>query len=304
MVLHSFKNLGGTNLSPADKFVCLMGVNQTAPAIIVNESAISDNCEFVSPTDEDILNCSDLEELLALQAPITKDTDDTMIFLPTPWLLNVIMEAQTDNPFKLILAAKEGATRFNQSQLETDPTYVPSTAVMLHHFVKWAWGVKRNKVIPHTSFYLDPNDDEVEQHQTSRHQLCIQAFALPLMPQQPAGIPPIFHQNPNPILPHQPLATTNDAILQQLANSISRQSDEAAVANELMTRQLEFNIEKDDKKKDRIKKLHQSVKQLLLFASADDADSVPDEPLESCKRFINAKTDGIANQELNIQFKH
>ena len=43
---------------------------------------------------------------------------------------------------------------------------------------------------------------------------------------------------------------------------------------------------------------------MILFASADDAESVPEEPLESCKRFMNAETDGIADQELNIQFKN
>jgi hypothetical protein len=62
-----------------------------------------------------------------------------------------------------------------------------------------------------------------------------------------------------------------------------------------MTHQLEYNIEKDDKKKDRIKKLHHSIKQLILFASADDAKSIPDEPLESCKRFMNSETDGMSD---------
>ena len=47
-----------------------------------------------------------------------------------------------------------------------------------------------------------------------------------------------------------------------------------------------------------------SIKQLILFASTDDADSVPEEPLESCKRFMNAETDGNANQELKMQFKN
>ncbi len=119
----------------------------------------------------------------------------------------------------------------------------------------------------------------------------------------PAGAPPIFHPNAGHPVPPLTIAN-NDAILHLLANSISRQNDEAAATNDLMTRQLEHNIEKEDKKKDRIKKLHQSIKQLILFASADDAESVPDEPTESCKRFMNSESEGNADQELNIQFKN
>lgn len=59
----------------------------------------------------------------------------------------------------------------------------------------------------------------------------------------------------------------------------------------LMTCQLEFNIEKEDKEKDSIKKLHNSIKQLILFASADDDKSIP-------KHFMNSETDGIADKEL------
>jgi hypothetical protein len=93
-------------------------------------------------------------------------------------------------------------------------------------------------------------------------------------------------------------------ILQQLAASISRQSDEAKAQNELLTRQLEHTLDKEEKKKDRFKKLHSSTKQLILFASAEDAIDVPTEVVESCKRFINSETMGIAEQELNLQFKN
>ncbi len=98
--------------------------------------------------------------------------------------------------------------------------------------------------------------------------------------------------------------TTNEAVLQQLAASISRQSDEAKTQNKLLTRQLEHNLDKEEKKKHRFKKLHSSTKQLILFASADDADNTPWEVADSCKRFINAETTGIAKQELNLHFKN
>ena len=76
IILHSFKNLGGTILAPADKFVCLIGSNQTAPIVIVNEIALASTCDIVTPSAEDILACTTVEELLVLTAPLVEDNEE------------------------------------------------------------------------------------------------------------------------------------------------------------------------------------------------------------------------------------
>ena len=73
--------------------------------------------------------------------------------------------------------------------------------------------------------------------------------------------------------------------------------------NEIRTRQLDHTIKKDAKKKDRLKKLHPSVLKFILFASAEDANTVPPNVTEACERFINSETEGLADLELNDQFK-
>ena len=73
--------------------------------------------------------------------------------------------------------------------------------------------------------------------------------------------------------------------------------------NKLLTRQINHNIERDDKKKDRLKKLHPSVSNLLLFASAEDANTVPPDVTNACRRFNNSKSEGLADLELNTQFQ-
>jgi hypothetical protein len=50
------------------------------------------------------------------------------------------------------------------------------------------------------------------------------------------------------------------------------------------------------KKKDRFAKFYPSSKQLILFASAPDAEDVPEEIKDSCERFMNATTHGVAEQ--------
>jgi hypothetical protein len=45
------------------------------------------------------------------------------------------------------------------------------------------------------------------------------------------------------------------------------------------------------------------VLKLLLFASAEDTTTVPTKVTNACKRFINSKSKGLADQELNIQLQ-
>lgn len=123
-------------------------------------------------------------------------------------------------------------------------------------------------------------------------------------PQPHPGIPPPGGAPPNFGPPIVGNVNQNDAILLQLANSITRQTEEAATHNELIIRQLDYTVKRDDKKKDCFKKLHPSVKQLLLFALAEDNKIIPDDVLSTCKHFINAETKGITDQESNMQFKN
>ena len=73
--------------------------------------------------------------------------------------------------------------------------------------------------------------------------------------------------------------------------------------NDILTFQLDHNIDRDDKKKGRLKKLHPSLSKLLLFASAEDANTVPPDVTVACKRFINSETEGLVDIELNTQFQ-
>ena len=153
--------------------------------------------------------------------------------------------------------------------------------------------------VPPTSYHLDLTDAALNNNQQECQSKCIHqatsAVMLGTPPLPPPGPPPLFAAGSGP--------TTNKAVLQQLTASISHQSDEAKTQNELLSHQLEHNLDKEEKKKDRFKKLHLLTKQLILFASADDADNVLSEVADSCKQFINAETTGIAEQELNLQFK-
>ena len=135
-------------------------------------------------------------------------------------------------------------------------------------------GVHHNK-ISKMRFTLDPTDPEISHYKNSRLQHCSIIFSSSIQNAStvnpiPSGVPPTFN-------------STTDAILLQLANGISRQNNEAQAINEILTRQLNHTIEKDAKKKDRLKKLHPSVLKFILFASSEDANTVPSNVTDACK---------------------
>ena len=72
----------------------------------------------------------------------------------------------------------------------------------------------------------------------------------------------------------------NDAVLRQLTVSISSQTKEAGTANSLCREELDRQSVRDELKKDKLKKLHKSVKNMLMIASASDCDSTPDDLVE------------------------
>jgi hypothetical protein len=90
----------------------------------------------------------------------------------------------------------------------------------------------------------------------------------------------------------------------QLSASIARQSEEAATSNQLRKDEIERKREHDDEKKDRIRKyLHPSIVKMLTHASATSRLEIDTELTSACKKFLNASTQGHAEQELSHQFE-
>ena len=280
--LHSFTNLGGSLLPQNNKIVCLIGSGHVGVAVIVAENSATADCTFISPTADIIIAKKTTTELQAIPNPGSDITGGTQYkgcgtFLPAPWLANTILTAKSSDPWELILAAISTARAFDDEHKD-DPAYLTSAESHLTDFAQWAWGVKMGKV-PRTDYRLDLMDTSLSNFQKERQDKCITSTT----PTNPFGPPPMLPPGPPPIFAPGTAPTQNDAVLQQLVASISHQSDKAKTQNEILTRQLEHTLDKEEKKKDRFKKLHSSTKQLILFTSAEDAEDVPTEVSESCK---------------------
>jgi hypothetical protein len=214
-------------------------------------------------------------------------------FLPAPWLTQAILSSGTNDSLELIVECRIAADLFNIFHRD-NIQYKTSAIKHLEDFANWAWGVHQGRV-PSMAFTLNPDDRKISSYKRNRILQCVMGDEntspqpLQVIP-MPKGIPPDF-------------SSPTIAILLQLANGISCQTKEAQAMNSFISRQLEHNIEKEEKKKDRLKKLHPSVMKFLLFASVENANIVPTDINEGCKCFINAESEGLADQELNIQFQ-
>ena len=89
----------------------------------------------------------------------------------------------------------------------------------------------------------------------------------------------------------------------QLTEDISRQNERIEETNKLARKEFDRKKEKDDKKKDRMLKLHSSFLNILLNASSTDGDRVAKEITSTCRYFFNQETAGMADQQLSVLFR-
>jgi hypothetical protein len=67
--LHSFKVLGGTLLHPATKLLCLLGSGPSAATFIINKQSLLNPCNLVTPTINELQECSNKDQVNTVIAP-------------------------------------------------------------------------------------------------------------------------------------------------------------------------------------------------------------------------------------------
>ena len=301
VIVHSVRNFGGTILHPAHRFGALIGNGRLASPIIVDEASFLRHVNIATPPFHQITNCLTRAEIEGLRRPNQRAAHTfhgCASFLPAPWLLQGISGANTSEPTSLILAAAEAAENFDIEH-NGDPNYLADSEEQLEDFVLWAWGAMAGK-IPRLVYSVDPNDENLRIYCENRHTTTFQRnldqgvrFAFP---GDRADLPPAIAPGiaPGGIPPD---------VFNFLGTSIARQAEALEAITTTNENTLNFQRDKENKKKDRFNKFHPNVKQMILWASAVDNEDVPTVPEDTCERFMNAISQGIAEQELSMQFK-
>lgn len=282
-ILHSLKNTGGTRLRPESKVIALVGTGNVAVPVVVKMESILAECAIRTPLIEEFRGCSTAGEVAALATPSERGQttlEGSACFLPAPFLRDAVLSAGTNEPNELMIIAMAAAVEFDR--INDDEESFPDKAVPhAEDFMLWSWGVGNGR-ITETRFSLRPEDGELQTHLSDRQQQCI-------MPS--TGAATTAH------------SSDNSAVLTQLTESISQQTKEAAASNELRREEIARARDREEIRKDKMKKLHDSTINMIKMAASADFDRAADEVPASCKEFYQKETEGQADQELSLQFE-
>ena len=141
LVLHSFKNAGGTLLRPEKKTMCLLGTGSLATALEVNHLTLMADCNLVTPTIDALRECTTATEVAEIEAPNENGLvtyPGSASFLPAPWLAEAVIAANSSDPFLLIAIVNASATE--------DEDYVTSAEDHAGDFLLWSWAVGAGRV--------------------------------------------------------------------------------------------------------------------------------------------------------------
>jgi hypothetical protein len=191
LVLHSFKNTGGTLFRPEKKLMCLSGTGEIATVFEVNPLTLTAECNLVTPTIDALRECTTATEVAKLEAPDENGLvtyPGSASFLPAPWLADAVVEANSSDPFHLITVVNAAATAFDLEH-EEDQNYSTSGADHAGDFILWAWGIGADQVSA-ISIIFDPTDIDLERFKIERHQACITPSEGVTWASVPGGLPP------------------------------------------------------------------------------------------------------------------
>ncbi len=102
LVLHNFKNAGGTLLRLEKKLMCQSGTGGLATAFKVNPTTLMAKCNLVTPTINALCECTTAIEEAKVEAPDKNGLityPGSASFLPAPWLADAVIAANSSNPF-------------------------------------------------------------------------------------------------------------------------------------------------------------------------------------------------------------
>jgi hypothetical protein len=282
MLFHSPINFGGTRSCPDNKVACMIGLGARATCVPpVLNSAFTD-IRIVVPSVHDLGGCTSAEDVANIPVPAQNGLvgfEGSAIFIPGPVFRNVIIESNSRNPFELIPIIYQAARTFDQAN---GPT--ASGVTHADDLCAWLYGVKTG-LVPETRYSVDPDDAEVEAFNITRHNDCI------IIPTDVTG-------------PRagKPLTLEGNTVISQLTNALTIQNEYLEDANVINRRNQILAEERKEKEKDRTKKIHPAILNMLKRAAATDSHDDNSEIAPSCLHFINSDNVGMAQFELTHQF--
>jgi hypothetical protein len=188
-------------------------------------------------------------------------------FIPGPVLRNTILISNTKDPFKLIPLMTGTSREFDLAQPENSTILQGNAITDSDDLNTWLFGMKVGLINETT---VIPNNVKVLTFCNNQH---LQFITLNTTMTTAAG----------------EVTLDNALLISQLTNAVSIQNKEAIKSNNFCHKDIERQIEREEKKKEQTKKIHPAIINMLRRVAATHKNEETEENYNMCLRFINAE---------------
>ena len=260
-IFHSPTNLGGTRIRPEHKLAALDGFGNNSTPVILDKTSMTAIVEIRTPSTNKMRMWTTIDEIKNSTTPNSgpKNFNHAAFSILPPFIANQIIEDDTRDPLNLFVNCKKLIEAHDQNH-QNDQDY-EKAAEHCRHLLTFLWAASKS-LIPPTISITGIDDNEVTRWSSNRHSNCL--------------------ITPTNDIENANNTNVNEDIIQSLAHSIDNQT--LIFENIRQDKQ-----EEKEEKKNKFSDLHDTTKLLIMNASSIDAESVPDDPVTSCKEFFNKK---------------
>jgi hypothetical protein len=197
-----------------------------------------------------------------------------------PWQTKTILEANSKDPYQLILALNQAAKAFDSSNAEEEG--FQSTVAHSGFLLRWFWNAAQGS-ISRVNLFFGLDNPELREFSAQHHKECI----LPAITEngivgQPVGCP---------------------ETLTMLSSELSRLAETNARSNALRVMEIERSNDLEISKRNRMDKwIKHHVRLMLLSSVSKDGETAASEPTDELKEVLNSESVGQAGKTMLWQF--
>jgi hypothetical protein len=286
--IHIIKQFGGNLACPIKTVACLLGLSNTACPFSIDEDSWMAENNICTPSAAKLLACDSIDTLKELDASarLTRDNEAEHSFVCSsnafmaPWQTKTILEANSKDPYQLILALNQAAKAFDSSNAEEEG--FQSTVAHSGFLLRWFWNAAQGS-ISRVNLFFGLDNPELREFSAQHHKECI----LPAITEngivgQPVGCP---------------------ETLTMLSSELSRLAETNARSNALRVMEIERSNDLEISKRNRMDKwIKHHVRLMLLSSVSKDGETAASEPTDELKEVLNSESVGQAGKTMLWQF--
>ena len=275
-LLHHPTDFGGKLTRKENKVVALEGLSTKAIIGLLDANKLTAPQAKQAPDAEKLMECTTKEEIGELTTNQLNRSNFLPFILLPPLIITHLLEADLSEPLSLIPQLVSVARKWDEDHEEDEEITLKATP-SIAPLLRWLFVAGKGKFDG-----VSLNSDESDEEMKAYLRILTKAHLVP---------PPSSDSNPRS---PQRDATPNTMLVKVLSR-----------IGENLEESLDYkkkDHEREEAKKERINKAHDSFRHMLRMAGSTDGELPADDITPDAKKFFNAETRGLADQTLNQFF--